>query len=253
VSVHAPAAEAGAPTEEAPVQHRLFDPPPPNVAPQTSPSIRPPMGGAAPVHVAPAVKPAGKGMPSNSPPQRDEKKPAGPPAPRVFAPQTYAQDRKAWSPPRPGAFARLPMWAIVSGGAGLVILVCVIVIAAEGRGKTPPLGGNTAATAAAGRGLIPSTQTLAVGRGAASAPGPVLPGKVYEGGIVAHLPERYYIIVYSTPSQTVVQKNAEFLAAHGADINCRDSSGRTALQYAYYYENHSVATILRRRGAKEFS
>jgi len=44
---------------------------------------------------------------------------------------------------------------------------------------------------------------------------------------------------------------AEFLAAHGAEINARDNSGRTALQYARYYENQAVATVLRRRGAKK--
>lgn len=45
---------------------------------------------------------------------------------------------------------------------------------------------------------------------------------------------------------------AEFLAAHGVDINARDGSGKTALQYAYYYENQSVVEVLRRRKAKEF-
>jgi len=46
---------------------------------------------------------------------------------------------------------------------------------------------------------------------------------------------------------------AEFLAAHGADINARDNSGRTALQYAYYYESQAVVSVLRRRGAKEYA
>jgi len=44
---------------------------------------------------------------------------------------------------------------------------------------------------------------------------------------------------------------AVFLVAHGADINARDNTGRTALQYAYQYDNTGVVAVLRRHKAKE--
>jgi hypothetical protein len=212
VAAHAPPADVGTPAEDAPVQHRLFDPPPPNVTPPTSPSIRPPMAGAAPVHMAPAisppkVEPKAPEIPPLPKPEHAVEAPPGTPAPRVFAPQTYAQDRKPWSPPRPGAFARLPMWAIVSAVAVLAILVCVVVFIAQGLGKTPRNGNNT--------------------------PPPVVvqPGKLYEGGTVARSQERYYIIVCSTPAQTVAQNNAGLLLANGIDCSIERVSEGNVLMF----------------------
>lgn len=153
--------------------------------------------------------------------------PAAAPSPRVFAPQTYAQDRKPWTPPRPGAFARVPAWAIISGLAGLGMVVILIVIIGRHLGKAPPHGSGPETPAT--RGLV-ATQTGGAtiyqtpGGGAGSAPAlvpspPTPTGRVYDGGTVQRSSDLYYIIVYSTPSQTAAQESANFLAQHGVNVS----------------------------------
>jgi hypothetical protein len=237
----APAAEAAAPPEEAPIQHRIFDPPPPNIAPPTSPSIRPPMGRAAPPPRAPAARPVvadtkpRAAPPVAAPEPGDDHAPAAPPAPRVFAPQTYAQGRKPWTPPRPGAFARLPAWAIITAAAGLCLAVVLVVIFARSLGKTPPRAGpETPATRAA----VPDTQSIS--RVPAPVPSPAESGRVYDGGTVPRSSDLYYIIIYTTPSQTVAQSSADLLAKNGVDVSIERVSMPSDVRNPLWYMLVSV-------------
>jgi hypothetical protein len=248
VDTPAPSLETAPPdTPEIPIQHRLFDPPPANVAPVTTPSIRPPAAGVTavspsikapppdspPAEPAPATPlptpPAADLAPAPAPPPASPAaaaapptptpKPAIPPAARVFAPQTHAQDRSAWSP-RPGAFARLPVWVMVSAAAVVLLIGIGILTLARNLASNPP----TATAPAVPGGSAATGVTMQRG----STPPPAPQKMLFMPGEFPHSPEKYYIVIYTTPTQVVSGEvrvsqvaldYAKWLAGHGIAVS----------------------------------
>jgi hypothetical protein len=142
------------------------------------------------------------------------------PAPRVFAPQTVPQGRKPWTPPGPGAFARLPIWVIVTGAAGILLIggfLIALGISAVGRkpATEEPIG-------AAGGAATEST--LLTGRDP-DHPLASRAGRLYKGGEVPRSPDKWYVVVFATPAinakpeDSTAYKHAQFLAEHGVDVS----------------------------------
>ena len=269
-------------------QPKLFQPPPAHVPPASSPSIRPP-NSSIPVPVSPSVRapaPAKADAPAAAPPPKPlpplpAKEPAEENAapraaaatPKVFAPQTHAQDRKPWSPPRPGAFARIPGWVLLSGLAGIIFVVCCIVWLANHRNTAiaHPQGSGTSDIAGSPNGtgnpvqgpLIPYPGSHLPGHrvdqgpppmvGSDIPPGPVAgrTGQVYQPGTVPYSADQYYIIICSTPSEKVARDDADFLASKGVDIAIErdDSRGKRwyVLIYARGFPSNIAAVETRNR------
>jgi hypothetical protein len=156
--------------------------------------------------------------------------------------------------------ARIPPWAIIAGAAGVFTLLALILfLALHGRHKPtptfptgvdlhssttgtfslqngssqPPTPGDTRAPQA----LLPPkytppTLTPTDTDTDTGAPDTAEPGKVFGPGTVERDPKLYYIVIASTPSASIAQKNADFLANHGIDVSIekRNSpSGHTSL------------------------
>jgi hypothetical protein len=215
----ADSAAGTATAQEPPLQARLFEPPPANVTPPSSPSIRPPKGPLAavvadPVKVsahasdtASAAEPTAKSVAASSPERTGAARrseavsavaarsgAAGSPAPQVLVPPTMDPGRKTWVPPRPRTSSRVPLWALVTGGAVLLIIVCGVALLIKSWGKSTPVNTSTAPQA-------------------------------HEGGTVARSANLYYVVVYTTPAgnskptESAAYKNARFLEEHGVDVS----------------------------------
>jgi hypothetical protein len=235
--------EAPAPravTEPTPAQPRLFEPPPANVTPTSTPSIRPPLVSVAavladPVGVSAASPPSPSSMPaspSTAATLRPSASPAGAPSvsaaagrtiapagvaaasgtarvrpaaanspatapvPRVLVPPTAENGRKAWMPPRPGSWARGPLWLII-GGAAVLLMVGG--------------GGAILLSRSGGKTAIPST-------------GPATVEPIPIGGVTRSA-DLYYVVVYQTPAgnlkptESVAYKHAKFLVDHGIGVS----------------------------------
>jgi hypothetical protein len=227
---------------EQPVQHRLFDPPPAHVMPETPPSIRPPSAGVealsgtpkAPPElpvVSPAEEPADAqpatardsgpaaaplaAAPAPDPPART---PAAEPvkvlipsaSPRTSMPPTFARNRPAWTP-RPGAFARMSPWAMLAGLAVVAVVVAGIVLATRHPGKNGRPATTTGPEVSGATG-----PSMARGGGG----GAVVPrGLIYGPGEYQHFPDRYYIVICQTPSQKAAQEYANLLADRGISLS----------------------------------
>jgi hypothetical protein len=183
-------------------------------------------------------KAAAEGSSSPSPkasPKKDDLPPTpeAPPTPRVFAPQTMAQSRKGWTPPRPGTFARIPLWALIAGAVSVVTLIVVVVIISKYATK-----GKTAQTQEVaetdGMSGLPGSRTT--GRSGNAGGGSRL-GRIHKAGEVTRTLGQYYIVVYTTPTNNakpedkVAQKHAEFLADHGIDCSIETVLTRGQMWY----------------------
>ena len=236
-----PASEATAPAPEATPQTRLYEPPPANVTPTSSPSIRPPQAPVAAVLAEPEITSPESGAASatvrttqafTSPSAaRGAKKGGGGAAlsggavlrggAPVLIPPTVGPGRKTWVPPRPGTFARVPLWAIGFVMAAVLLLIvggAVLVGKMKSRGAiNPGKGGGTTTVAGVTTNAATSTER---GRGVAAAL-----AKVHDGGTVARSKDLYYVVVYTTPAGNVEPKkstafkHAQFLADHGVDVS----------------------------------
>jgi hypothetical protein len=228
-----PPESAPMPTEAAAPQARLFEPPPANVTPSTSPTIRPPKAPLAAV-VAEPVKVVAPGA-SKSAVAAGSKaellpgagssasahggrptRPAGSvaPATQVLIPPTMDPGRKTWAPQRPGMVSRVPWRAV--GTLGVVLLMIV---------------GGAVWISHYSRKVAPATRANLVER-------------LHDGGSVARSKDLYYIVVYQTPAGTLkpaespAYKHAKFLADHGEDVSIErlelavsGASGRTESWY----------------------
>lgn len=233
-------------------QSRLFEPPPVDAVPASSPSIRPP-GAKSPAPITAPIKVPAPGtyketeaiseqeLPPDSPemPAPEEKG-----SKRVFAPQTYAQDRKPWSPPRSGSLARLPAWVLI-GGIVLVVVVAGIVVAlAKQMSKEKPAT-QPAATAAV---VVPSTANsqqllpppmtgqAPAGRGGGGINVPTPPsvaraGKLHNEEKYPFDGSKYYIIICQTPSKTIAERNAGWLVERGIDVAIESKPNRGSAWY----------------------
>jgi hypothetical protein len=236
-------------------QSRLFEPPPVDAMPASSPSIRPP-GAKSPAPITAPVKAAApetyketeaiseQELPPDVPemPAPEEKG-----ARRVFAPQTHAQDRKSWSPPRSGSLARLPAWVLI-GGIVLVAAVAGIVVAvAKQMGKDKPAT-QPAATAAVvtpstanSQQLLPPPMTgqAPAGRGGGAAGGVSVPpspsaaraGRLHNEEKYPFDGSKYYIIICQTPSKTIAERNAGWLVERGIDVAIESKPNRGSAWY----------------------
>jgi hypothetical protein len=145
---------------------------------------------------------------------------------RVFAPQTMAQNRKAWTPSRPGTFARIPLWTLIAGAVGLVVVIVVVVIigkyAMKGKtAQTPPVAETGGVSALSGG----TRSTIGFGgRNGNTGAGSRL-ARIHNAGEVTRTLGQYYIVVYTTPTSntkpedSVAYAHAKFLADHGVDCS----------------------------------
>ena len=258
-------------TPIAPAQSRLFEPPPASRPPTAPPSIRPPSASVKPP-LTPNVKApapassAAKTNPAAASPA-DAARPslastAASPLPgyqrdtqsrfsasnAVAAPgQPSAGARSPWSPPRPGAFARLPTWIIVTMVAGLFIVGALIIWMAKHRDARPVAQSSTSSNIQQTP-PQPSGNNLSPLRGGSILPPPVSDvqpgplnigpspalninpngqqppltqqvGHFYGPGVASRTADKFYIIIASTQSSTVAEKNGRFLASYGVDVS----------------------------------
>ncbi len=241
---------AGKDGENVRTQSRLFEPPPANAEPAASPSIRPP-NGKAPVPIAPALKVSApvssapataetlkatepideKDLPPDVPVIDSAEPTTEPRAARVFAPQTHAQDRKSFSPSRPRKLARLPAWVLLTGMAGVVLVVCIIVAVAKKTNSSTPatpgsaVSGRNSGPSATGQGLIPQSGSLTnqaqggtENSGAHNVAAEDQAPKIYAEGTFPYVPTQFYVIVCSTPSETIAKRNAGWLVDRGISV-----------------------------------
>ena len=229
-------------------QPRLFEPPS-AARPGASPTIRPPGGSIRPP-VSPAVS-----RPPLSPPKTTSsdgdaspQAPALSPPPSVIAPQSAP--RRPWTPPKPGSFARMPAWVIVSMISGIILVICLIVAVIQNRhratatqtssatsGAASPEPSPTSANPDAPHSLIPAMNNDASQLPPTHSPSPVnthtnssqppapaqTVGRFSGAGtidrntpaLIQRSGEQYYIIIASSPSEDVARRNGEFLADHG--------------------------------------
>ena len=156
--------------------------------------------------------------------------------PRVFAPQTVAQSRKGWTPARPGTFARLPMWTLIAGAAGVVAVIVLAVMV--GKYATRTKDASSSASVAETRGVVATRSTISFGRGATAASAPVPHvARIYNAGEVTRTQGLYYIVVYTTPTkntkveESVAYTHAKFLRDHGIDCSVETVLVRNQMWY----------------------
>jgi hypothetical protein len=177
---------------------------------------------------------------------------------RQFLPQTAAQGpdmKPQWGGQQRRRMARTPKWAVLAGALGVVIVVSLIVylalagrrhwagVGGAGKAREPAVvvGGGGQAPSESGTPLLPPAAGGVVPAAPLAGSSQLLPpsppqtdggtapdgeatedvreGKVYGPGVVKHSPELYYLMISSTPTASVAQKNAEFLAKHGVDVS----------------------------------
>jgi hypothetical protein len=258
----------GVAAQEAQPHSRLFEPPPTGETPTAMPSIRPPAAPAtqAAIGTTPAAKmlnnrPARSATNVVSPPKPpiDPSVPVAPKEPRIFAPQMYAQQRRPWVQPRPGAFARLPGWVLGSGAAAVVLIIVSIVFIANRQHKTAvaasPVEGRSAVTGAVvppvsqREAATPVVQAVNSNRSpAAPVPTAALPAvvKAYGPGEVDRHYDLFYVIIASTPSKDVAEKNAQFIAGKGVAVSIEvDKKGMLHLVSVDGFPSISAAQALR--------
>jgi hypothetical protein len=230
-------------------QPRLFEPPADGTHPGAAPSIRPPS--PSPPRTAVAPPPAAPSPPATTPSSADEPAPAPAVVKRPFLPQTMEQggtNRPQWGGQQRRRMARTPKWAILAGLLGVVIVISLAaflvlsgrqhsaekanevgtstVRQASGDGGVtllPPGAGRSQAPVPGNGGVQGRTRSLLPPSAPPAQPReevvPTETGKVYGPGTVARSPELYYITITSTPTLSVAQKSADFLASKGVDVS----------------------------------
>ncbi len=241
-----------------PAQQRLFDPPPSGADSVVSPSIRPPAPAGANGSSTPAAlrtspaesklvvtsdTAAASTLPAPS-------KPARPNPVRIFAPQTMSQSA---IPSRRGGTSgtagdsyrrngRIPLWALIMAVALLLLIVITVVAAIYTwtKSRQAPSVNHAAPSAQSSQQtdnvILPPTASLLPPSVPVRPPVNNTPvpgntadaasakGSVYGPGVIQRSSDLYYVIITQTPTASVAQKDADFLADHGIDVSIEITS-----------------------------
>jgi hypothetical protein len=173
---------------------------------------------------------------------------------RPFAPQTLHQanpNRDDWLAAQKFRLARAPMWVLVAGASGVVLVLVLIVWAVISLrpGKTAAPVANNAINQELlpppqiqsnqnQNGLLPprpNQQHAATSDNsrlrAVDPPPRPMPAQVFAAGTVSRLADLYYITVLTTPTESVAKRNADFIAANGVDISIEPRKNGTRTFY----------------------
>jgi hypothetical protein len=265
-------------------QQRLFQPPPANAPPASTPSIRPPAripvmpgvsapapapvaaeAAAAPVPETALVKEAVTAAPEASRPVAAAPKGAG---------VAGAGSLRPWPPANRDFFANVPRWAIpVAAGTLVLLIVAVLFVAMRHHGDkgaatetgggvetsiTGPGAGSGApgpVDPSAGGGVAGRAPDVAPGTGAAAGTSgenvgtavSTLAGgtaRIYEPGQYRFNGESLYVFIATSSSESVTRRNAKFIAEHGVDVAIEKSKDSFYLIAAQPYPNNVAAETM---------
>jgi hypothetical protein len=152
------------------------------------------------------------------------------------------------------SLSRVPPWALVTGGAFVVLLICLIAFSLMHKGGNTQTQPGQSVAQNTGAQNIPGLdgrqqQSLLPPMSPATPMGPVLvtgntdgggvaagntdeafrQGRVYEPGTLQRNFDQYYIIVAHSPTESIARRNAKFIADNGVDvaIEVTQSKGKT--------------------------
>jgi hypothetical protein len=250
-------------------QQRLFQPPPANAPPASTPSIRPPAripvmpGASAPAPAPVAAEAAAAPVPETAP-VKEVAAAAEAARPVAAAPKgagvAGAGSLRPWPPENRDFFANVPRWAIpVAAGTLVLLIVAVLFVAMRHHGDKgaatetgggvetsitgPGAGSGTPGPVAppAGGGVAGRAPDVAPGTGAAAAgitgenvgtAVSTLAGgtaRIYEPGQYRFNGESLYVFIATSSSESVTRRNAKFIAEHGVDVAIEKSGDKIYL------------------------